>query len=64
MTARLLSLLAQWHLTSLDRAQRTPGFGPADRLALIEAAERAGWEPWLCWWPSRGQQKAPGGIRR
>lgn len=27
------------------------GFGPADRTALIQAAERAGWEPLLVWWP-------------
>lgn len=31
-------------------------FPPADRIALLEAAHAAGWEPWLCWWPSRGQQ--------
>lgn len=27
------------------------GFGPADRQALIEDAERAGWEPLLVWHP-------------
>ena len=32
-------------------------FPPADRVALLEAAHAAGWEPWLCWWPARGQQK-------
>lgn len=31
-------------------------FPPADRIALLEAAHAAGWEPWLCHWPSRGQQ--------
>jgi len=30
-------------------------FGPADRSALLEAAERAGAEAWLCWWPPHGQ---------
>ena len=31
-------------------------FPPADRIALLEAAHAAGWEPWLCWWPPRGEQ--------
>lgn len=30
------------------------GFGPKDRLALLDAAHGAGWEPWLVWWPARG----------
>lgn len=28
-------------------------FGPADRAELIAAAERAGAEAWLCYWPPR-----------
>lgn len=31
------------------------GFCPADRVELLAAAERAGAEPWLCWWPPRGR---------
>lgn len=31
-------------------------FPPADRLALLEAAHAAGWEPWLCHWPAHGEQ--------
>jgi hypothetical protein len=30
-------------------------FGPEDRRALIETAERYGAEPWLYYWPARGQ---------
>lgn len=29
-------------------------FGPADRAELLLAAEIAGGEPWLCWWPKNG----------
>lgn len=29
-------------------------FGPADRHALLMAAEKAGGEAWLAWWPKRG----------
>jgi Holliday junction resolvase len=32
-------------------------FGPADRRALIEAADRAGAIPLLCWWPPRRDPK-------
>ena len=28
-------------------------FGPAKQKALIDAAEKAGAEPWLCWWPPK-----------
>lgn len=28
------------------------GFGPADRQELLAAAERAGAEAWLVWWPA------------
>jgi hypothetical protein len=28
-------------------------FGPADRQALVETAERHGAEAWLYWWPPR-----------
>lgn len=31
------------------------GFPPADRAALLEVAGRAGYEPWLAWWPKRGK---------
>jgi Holliday junction resolvase len=30
-------------------------FSPAERLALIEEAERAGARAVLCWWPPRGR---------
>lgn len=30
-------------------------FGPADRQALLETAEKYGAEPWLYWWPPRGK---------
>lgn len=33
------------------------GFLPADREALVEAAERAGGEAELCWWPKQGEPK-------
>lgn len=29
------------------------GFGPKDREALVSAAEGAGADPWLVWWPPR-----------
>jgi gamma-glutamylcyclotransferase (GGCT)/AIG2-like uncharacterized protein YtfP len=28
-------------------------FGPADRQALVETAEKHGVEAWLYWWPPR-----------
>lgn len=31
------------------------GWPPADREALLEAAERAGGEAELCWWPKQGK---------
>lgn len=31
------------------------GFGPKDRADLIFAAELAGAEAWLCWYPPRGK---------
>ncbi len=31
-------------------------FGPADRAALIQAAERSGAEAWLCYWPPRQRE--------
>ena len=35
-------------------------FGPADRQALIDTAIRYGAEPWLYWWPPRGDlQRIP-----
>lgn len=30
-------------------------FGPAGRAALLAAADRAGAEAWLAWWPPRGE---------
>lgn len=30
-------------------------FGPADRARLRLAAEIAGADPWLAWWPPRGR---------
>ena len=30
-------------------------FGPADRQALVETAEKHGAVPWLYWWPPRGK---------
>jgi Holliday junction resolvase len=30
-------------------------FGPADRAKLLGAAQLAGAEAWLAWWPPRGQ---------
>ena len=30
-------------------------FGPADRTALLEAADRAGAVAYLAWWPPRGR---------
>jgi len=30
-------------------------FGPADRQALVETAEKYGAVPWLYWWPPRGK---------
>lgn len=36
------------------------GFGPADRQAMVETAEKYGAEPWLYWWPPRGNlQRIP-----
>lgn len=32
-------------------------FRPANRERLKEAAEQAGAEAWLAWWPSRGELK-------
>lgn len=32
-------------------------FGPADRASLIFAAELAGADAVLCWWPPRGQPR-------
>lgn len=32
-------------------------FRPADRLSLIFAAQLAGAEAWLCWWPPRAKPK-------
>ncbi len=31
------------------------GFSPADRARLLFAAEMAGAEAWLAWWPPRGK---------
>ena len=31
------------------------GFGPKDRAELRSAADRAGADAWLCWWPPRKQ---------
>jgi Holliday junction resolvase len=31
------------------------GFGPKDRADLLFAAELAGADAWLCWWPPRGR---------
>lgn len=30
-------------------------FGPVERIALVEAAERCGGVAWLAWWPPRGK---------
>ena len=35
------------------RAGPFAGFGPADRRALLAAAEIAGGDPFLVWWPPR-----------
>jgi Holliday junction resolvase len=36
-----------------DRDSPYKNFGPAARLLLTEAADRAGAEAWLVWWPAR-----------
>jgi Holliday junction resolvase len=33
------------------------GFGPADRAELLAAAEQAGAQAWLVWWPRHGKEK-------
>jgi len=33
------------------------GFGPSDRADLLEAAEMAGAQAWLVWWPKYGKPK-------
>lgn len=46
-------------LIEIKSSERGPfhSFGPADRLALIVAAEKAGAVPWLVWWPCRKQPR-------
>jgi Holliday junction resolvase len=39
------------------RAGPFSGFSPADRRALLEAAERAGGSPWLYWHPPRKEPR-------
>lgn len=34
------------------------GFGPDDRTAILAAAELAGFDAWLCWWP-KGRRHGP-----
>lgn len=43
-------------LIEVKSTKRGPyhGFGPKDRQDLSFAAEIAGAEAWLCWWPPRG----------
>lgn len=54
LKAGMLPLMCEVKATS-----RGPfhGFGPDDRAALIEAAEKAGATPVLAWWPKRGHLK-------
>lgn len=42
-------------LIEVKSTARSPfnAFGPKDRADLLAAAERAGAEPWLVWWPPR-----------
>lgn len=42
-------------LVEVKSTARSPwhGFGQQDRRDLLAAAEKAGAEPWLCWWPPR-----------
>ena len=48
---------AQKRLIEVKSTARGPwhGFGPGDRRELSMAAEIAGAEAWLCWWPPRKQ---------
>lgn len=49
-------------LVEVKSTHRGPfhSFGPAARYALIEAAEKAGAEALLAWWPPRGQLRVYG----
>lgn len=46
-------------LIEVKSTKRGPyhGFGPSDRFGLKTAAEIAGAEAWLAWWPPRGELK-------
>src|SRR6266498_2585456 len=48
-------MLADARLIEVKATHRGPfhSFGPADRERLLEAAELAGAEAWLAWWPRR-----------
>lgn len=48
--ARTAALLIEVKATA---AGPYTAFGPIDRLELLQAAELAGAEAWLYWWPSR-----------
>jgi len=45
------------YLIEVKSTTRNPwnDFGPADRQALVETAEKYGAVPWLYWWPPRGK---------
>jgi Holliday junction resolvase len=48
-------MLDQAMLIEVKSTTRNPwnDFGPADRQALVETAEKHGAEAWLYWWPPR-----------
>ena len=55
-----LVALKAGHMTRLIECKSTAGgpfehFGPADRAALVDVAEKAGAVPELAWWPPRGR---------
>jgi Holliday junction resolvase len=47
----------QMLLIEVKSTARSPwvAFGPDDRQALVETAEKHGAEAWLYWWPPRGK---------
>lgn len=51
--------LAEVHFVECKSTAAGPyeHFRPADRKRLKEAAQKAGADAWLAWWPSRGELK-------
>lgn len=71
--ADVIALRADWQPLAIqvktDRDYAFTHFGPKERQALLDLAEKAGALPWLVWWPPDrkgkrwlGPSEWPGGV--